>query len=135
MPYTASIIQRQFIYIPDNILQLAGAAWLRQLPVLTLPWSRIRIGLICAVTPNGTSNINDCVFNFGISSGQEYPSASFNTLNFVGASLIGTQAVGATRLLTYTASTTGPASSTPPAMRCPTPTSGAGSWRVWPSIR
>src|SRR5512139_3944747 len=103
MPYTASIIERRFIYIPDKILCLGGAAWLRQLPVLTLPWSRIRIGLICAVSPNGVSNIPDTSFTLGICSGQEYPGSSYNTLNYIGASLIGTQAVAATRLLTYTA--------------------------------
>lgn len=108
MPYTASIIQRRFVYIPDKILELGGAGWLRKLPVLKLPWSRIRLGLICAVTPNATSNIADCNFLLGLCAGQDYPGASYNTLNFIGASLVGTQAVGATRLLTYTASTTGP---------------------------
>jgi hypothetical protein len=104
MPYTASIIERQFIYIPDKILCLGGAAWLRQLPVLTLPWSRIRIGLICAVTPDGVNNIQDTSFTLGLCSGQQYPGSSFTTLNYLGASLIGTQAVAATRLLTYNAS-------------------------------
>lgn len=103
MPFTASIIQRQFIDIPDNILSLSGASYLRKLPVLTMPWSRIRIGLICAVSPNGVANIADCNFLLGICSGQVYPGSSFNTANFLGASLIGTQAVGATRLLTYNA--------------------------------
>src|SRR5512143_81472 len=108
MPFTASIIQRNFIYVPDTILKLGAAAWLRKLPVLSEPWSRIRIGLICAVTPNGTGNIADVMFTLGICSGNVYPGSNVNTLNFLGASLIGTQAVGATRLLTYTASATGP---------------------------
>lgn len=102
MPYSASIVQRQFIDIPDNVLSLSGAALLRKLPTSWL-WDRIRIGLICAVTPNGVNNIQDANFTLGICSGQTYPGASFNTINYVGASIIGTQAVGATRLLTYNA--------------------------------
>jgi len=64
MPFTASIIERSFAYVPDKILKLGGATWLRPLggPALTAPWERIRIGVLCAVTPNGTANINDVFF-------------------------------------------------------------------------
>lgn len=112
MPFTASIVQRNFVYIPDKILKLGGAAWIRKLPVSTQPWFRIRIGLICAVTPDSTNNINDVLFTLGICSGNQYPGASANTLNFLGASIIGAPTVGATRLMTYTASTNGPYYST-----------------------
>src|SRR5512143_73386 len=108
MPFSASIIQRVFADVPDQILKLGGAAYLRQLPVTTMPWSRIRIGLLCAVTTNGTSNIADVLFTLGVCSGQQYPGANNNTINYIGASLIGLPAPASTRLLTYTASATGP---------------------------
>jgi len=98
MPFTASIVDRSFIDIPDKVLCLGGAAFLRKLPVGTMPWSRIRIGLICAVTPNGTSNIPDTQFTVGICSGQEYPGSAYSTINYLGASM-----AGGTRLLTYNA--------------------------------
>lgn len=112
MPFTASIIQRNFVYIPDKILKLGGAAWIRKLPVSTQPWFRIRIGLICSATPDSTNNINDTLFTLGICSGTVYPGASANTLNYLGASIIGAATSGATRLMTYNASTNGPYYST-----------------------
>ena len=105
MPFTASIIERLFAYVPDKILKLGGAAWLRALggPALTTPWERIRIGVLCAVTPNGTSDINDTLFLLGLCSGQTNPGSAFATNSFLGASMIGTAVTGATRTLTYTA--------------------------------
>lgn len=108
MPFTASIIERQFVYIPDRILKLGGAAWVRKMPVLTMPWQRLRVGLLCAVTPDSTNNIYETLFTLGICSGTEFPGASANTLNFMGASIIGAATAGAVRTLTYTASTNGP---------------------------
>jgi hypothetical protein len=112
MPFTASIIQRSFIYVPDKILKLGGASWMRTMPILTQPWSRIRIGLLCSVTPDSTNNISDALFTLGICSGTALPGANPNTLNYVGASLIGGSTAGAARLLTYTASANGPYYST-----------------------
>ena len=112
MPFTASIVQRDFVFIPDKILKLGGAAWIRKLPVSTQPWQRIRIGLLCAVTPDSTNSIYETLFTLGICSGATYPGASANTLNFLGASIIGAPTAGATRTLTYTASTNGPYYST-----------------------
>lgn len=105
MPFSASIIERIFAYVPDKILKLGGATWLRPLggPALSAPWERIRIGVLCAVTPNGTGNINDAFFLMGLCSGQANPGSAYATDNFLGASMIGTAVTGATRTLTYTA--------------------------------
>jgi len=105
MPFTASIVERNFAYVPDKILRLGGASWLRPLggPALSAPWERIRLGVLCAVTPNDTSNISDVFFLLGLCAGQEAPGSAFTTLNFVGASMIGAATTGAARLLTYNA--------------------------------
>lgn len=110
MPFTASIIERSFAYVPDRILKLGGAAWLRPLGGSTVDgaWERIRIGILCAVTPNGTSNISDTAFWMGLCSGQQNPGSAYNSQQFVGASLIGPITVGGTRLLTYTANSSNP---------------------------
>jgi hypothetical protein len=103
MPSTATIVQRAFAYVPDNIMQLVGE-YTRQFKV-TNAWQRIRIGVLCAVTPDGTSNITDCPFILGVcSSGLSF---SASRSNFVGASLIGV-AQGGAKLLTHNASTTAP---------------------------
>lgn len=105
MPFTASIVERNFAYVPDRLLKLGGAAWLRPLggPALAAPWERIRLGVLCAVTNNGTANINDTFFLLGLCAGQTNPGSAFITDNFIGASMIGAATTGATRTLTYTA--------------------------------
>lgn len=107
MPFTASIVQRNFVYIPDTVLQLAGASWIRQLPISTMPWSRIRIGVLCAVTPNVVAlagqTITDSLFLLGVCSGAVLPGSNYNTLTFVGASLNGLPTVSASRTLTFAA--------------------------------
>ena len=105
MPFTASIVERNFAYIPDRILKLGGAAWLRPLggPALSTPWERIRIGVLCAVTPNGVNNIEDTLFLMGLCAGQANPGSAYATNSFIGASMIGTGVTGAARTMTYTA--------------------------------
>lgn len=111
MPFSASIIERSFAYVPDKILKLGGAAYLRPLggPVLSTPWERIRIGVLCAVTPNGTSNINDIFFLLGLCAGQTNPGSAYVTNNFIGASMVGLPTpAGTTRTLTFNAGTNNP---------------------------
>lgn len=110
MPFTASIVERSFAYVPDHIFKLGGATWLRQLggPALSAPWERIRIGLLCAVTPDGANNINDTLFLLGLCSGKTNPGSAFITDNFIGASMIGSVTTGATRTLAYTAGSGNP---------------------------
>jgi len=107
MPFTASVIERRFAYVPDKILCLGGASWLRPFS-LCESWGRLRIGVLCAVSPNGTSNISDALFLLGMCAGQTAPGSAYSTDNFVGASIVGAATTGATRLLTYTAGSGNP---------------------------
>lgn len=107
MPFTASVIERRFAYVPDKILCLGGAAWLRPFSLCS-SWGRVRIGVLCAVSPNGISNISDALFLLGMCAGQTAPGSAYSTDNFVGASIIGAATTGATRLLTYTAGSGNP---------------------------
>lgn len=102
MPFTAAIIKRDFTSVYDTALQLGGASWLRKL-TYGGGWSRIRLGALVAVTPNGTSNISDTVFMLGVCSGFQYPASSGQTLSALGFSFNGSPVVGGTRLLTYNA--------------------------------
>ena len=102
MPFTASIIQRDFTTVFDNALKLGGASYLRAL-AYGGGWSRIRIGALVAVTPNSTINISDAVLTIGLCSGKNYPGSSNCTLSAFGFSCIGSPVQGSTRLLTYTA--------------------------------
>jgi hypothetical protein len=99
----ASISKRTFLYTDKNYLTLANEEWCRTLPNGNT-WSRIRLGMLCAVTPNGTSNITDCALFFGVSSGKTAPSSATNATNFVGASIVGAAAPLSTRALSYAAS-------------------------------
>lgn len=102
MPFDAAIITRDFTSVYDNALVLGGASYLRTLAYGN-GWSRIRIGALVAVTPNGTSNIPDATFTVGLCSGQDYPGSANLPGNAFGASVCGSYSIGATRLLTYTA--------------------------------
>lgn len=110
MPFSASIIERNFAYVPDRILKLGGASWLRPLggPALSTPWERIRLGVLCAATPNGASGLNDIVFTLGLCASAANPGAAYSTDNYIGASLIGSEVTGATRTLTYNAGSGNP---------------------------
>lgn len=111
MPFSASIIERSFAYVPDKILKLGGATFLRPLggPNLPAAWERIRLGFLGAVTPNGTSNINDVFCLLGLCAGQTNPGSAYVTSNFIGASLVGLPTpAGTTRTLTYNAGSGNP---------------------------
>lgn len=107
MPFTASIIERNFAYVPDKILKLGGAAWLRPFSTCAA-WGRIRLGVLCSVPANGTANITDTLFLLGMCHGQTAPGSAYSTDNFIGASMIGAITPSATRTLTYTAGSGNP---------------------------
>jgi len=99
------VIQRLFSYVPKKTLVIAGADLVRKLNVGN-NWSRIRLGALVAVTPDGVNNLLSCPLYFGLCSGTTSPVGAYNTANFVGVSFIG--AVNATtKLLTYAAGTGG----------------------------
>lgn len=103
MPFTASIVQRDFVTVYDKTLVLGGASLLRKL-TYGGGWSRIRIGALVSVTPNGTSNISDAVLMLGLCSGKSFPGSSAQPLSSFGFSFVGSPAIG-TRTLTYTPNT------------------------------
>jgi len=110
MPFSASIVNRVFSCVPDKVIRLGGASWLRPMGGPTLPanWERIRFGVLCAVTPNGTSNISDALFLLGLTASTTAPGSAYSTDNFLGLSVIGSPVTASTRQLTYTAGSGNP---------------------------
>lgn len=78
----AQIVERIFTYVPSKVLSLGGEQWARKL-ALGNQWSRIRIGILCAI--NGGASFNGFLF-MGMSNGQSGGSASGQG---IGASLSG----------------------------------------------
>jgi hypothetical protein len=105
----AELIQRLFTFVPQSALRLGGEQWSRQLGVLN-DWSRIRIGLLCGIMPNGTSNLVSN-FSFGLCSGTTQAGGSAFAQSAIGACVTGsTLATGWT--LTYNANNGNPYFST-----------------------
>lgn len=102
MPFSASIIQRDFLTVFDKALLLGGASYVRRLSFGSM-WSRIRIGALVSVTPNGTNNLSDMLMTLGLCSGMQYPGSSNLPASAFGASIIGIYALGSTNTLSYTA--------------------------------
>lgn len=96
----ADLIQRIFTFIPQNALRLGGEQWSRSLGVLN-DWSRIRIGLLVAVTPNAQSNYVSN-FSFGLcnGTGRQAGGSAFSQ-SAVGACVTGST-VGTSWNITYT---------------------------------
>lgn len=105
MATTASVSQRVFAYVPDKTLVFQGE-YLRQFAV-TNQWQRIRVGVLCAFTPNGTSSITDCGFFLGVCAGNQ-GIGSWMTSAFIGASIIGNAAGASTRTMSWNQNTNDP---------------------------
>jgi hypothetical protein len=106
----AELVQRLFTYIPQNTLRIGGEQWSRTLGPLNA-WSRIRIGLLCAVMPNNTANIVSN-FNFGLCNGSAFNSgASAYAQSAIGACMTGSM-LSAAWTLTYNANSGNPFFST-----------------------
>ena len=102
MPFDAAIIQRDFTSIYDKALVLGGCSYLRTLTYGN-GWSRIRLGALVAVTPNGTNNMSDASLTLGLCSGKDYPGSANLPANAFGASINGAYSTAAAKLMTYTA--------------------------------
>jgi hypothetical protein len=63
----ATIGSRTFNLIEDRHLTLAGEEYLRPLGIGS-NWTKLRLGLLVALTPNGTSNLPDCSLMLGVCS-------------------------------------------------------------------
>lgn len=62
----ANLIQRTFVKTPttDVALTLANSEYMRKTGLST--WTQLRIGVLCALTPNGTSNITNASLFVGL---------------------------------------------------------------------
>ena len=77
----ASIGSRTINLIEDKYLTLANEEYLRPLSIGS-NWTKLRIGMVCALTPNGTNNLLGCRLVLGLCAAAT-PFA--NTLGYAGA--------------------------------------------------
>jgi hypothetical protein len=82
----ASIGARTFNLIEDRYLALANEEFVRTLAIGN-DWTKLRLGVLLAVTPNGTSALGGTTFMLGVCSGKTSPFGAASTTNFVGAAL------------------------------------------------
>lgn len=83
---TAYTIQRVFNAIPDTSLVIGGAGYQRRMEIGG-DWIRIRFGMLCSI--GGTASFTNAMLMLGLSSSSGPAVNAYNTLNFVGASLLG----------------------------------------------
>lgn len=79
-----SITQRLFTYIPDNILSLSNANYVRRFSIAN-NWCRLRIGALVAINYATAQNLFNVKFFLGISSSRTGPMSSYDNAHFVGA--------------------------------------------------
>lgn len=97
----AQIINRVFTFAPDKALVLANAEYVRPM-VYPGNWSKIRIGLLCAI--DSSVSLADAAFYVGLSSSSGPPVSSYATKNYLGVSMLGTP-TGLARTATLTGTT------------------------------
>ena len=94
---TAYTTQRIFNAIPDTSLTIGGADYSRRMEIGG-DWVRLRFGMLCSIS--STATVSNAMLLFGLSSSNGPSVSAYDTLNFLGASLLG----GPTALAaTYTA--------------------------------
>ncbi len=100
----SQIGQRVFVLGGNELyLTLSNEEFVRSLSIGN-NWTKLRIGIMVAQTPDGTNNLVSCTLTMGMCSGTVYPFNSANTVNWVGVSIPGN--LGST--LTYTAGSGNP---------------------------
>ena len=88
----ATIGSRTFNLIEGKYLSLANEEYLRPLAIAN-DWTRLRLGALLALTPNGGSNLSDCSLQLGVCS-KATPFAnttgygSATTTNYIGCDFI-----------------------------------------------
>lgn len=84
----AQLASQAFILSPstDRYLELSNNEWVRPLSIGNT-WSKIRLGVLASITPNGTSDIVP-KFVLGMCSGSSNPFGAGTTTNFVGAGFV-----------------------------------------------
>jgi hypothetical protein len=100
----ATIATRSFNLIEDKYLALGNEEFVRTLAIGS-SWTRLRVGLLVALTPDGTSDLQGVQLVWGLCSGKTNPFGAATTTNFLGSKW-GTNAAGDT--LTYNANSGNP---------------------------
>ena len=108
----ATISQRVFVVdATKKCIRLANEEWIRPLGIGS-GWNRLRIGVLVAINPDGTNNLNGCEGMIGLCSGTNgFGSAS--TTNWLGLSLASQNTPYPQETFTYTAGSGNPYFSSP----------------------
>lgn len=78
-----SVGSRVFNLVGDKYLSFGNEEWVRTLAIGS-DWTRLRLGMLAALTPDGTNNLNGCRLVWGLCSGKTNPFGDVNTTNFLG---------------------------------------------------
>jgi len=100
----ANIGSRVFNLVSDKYLSLANEEFVRTLAIGS-NWSRLRLGMLMALTPDEPNNLGGVLFTLGLCAGKTNPFGAASTTNFFGA-LFGSNPAGNT--LTYVANSGSP---------------------------
>lgn len=94
----SNVAQRVFVLGNNNntYMTLANEEFVRTLAIGS-NWTRLRLGILVAFTPDGTNNIAGAVLALGMSAGVNNPFGAALTDNFYGGSMLGA-ATGQTML-------------------------------------
>jgi hypothetical protein len=103
----ATIGSRLFNLVADKYLTLPNEEFVRTLAIGT-DWNKIRLGVLLAVTPDGTNNLGGVALMLGVCSGKTNPYGAASTTNFVGAALHTSNPGGTTGTLNYGAGSGNP---------------------------
>lgn len=103
----ASIGSRIFNLTPDKYVSLANEELVRTLAMGT-DWTKLHIGVLLAVTPDGTNNLASAALMLGLCSGTTQPYGAASTTNFVGAAFHASTPGATSGTLSYVANSGNP---------------------------
>lgn len=103
----ANIGSRVFNLVGDKYLSLANEEYVRTLAVGT-NWTKLRLGMLIALTPDGTNNLGGTNLVFGLCAGKTNPYGAASTTNFLGMKFGSDPNPPYTDLLTYVANSGNP---------------------------
>ena len=103
----ANIGSRFFNLVSDQYLSLANEEYVRTLAIGT-NWTKLRLGLLIALTPDGTNNLSGTNLVFGLCAGKTNPYGAASTTNFLGLKFGSEPNPPYTDLLTYAANAGNP---------------------------
>lgn len=103
----ANIGSRLFNGVADKYVSLANEELVRTLQIGS-DWTKLRIGVLLAVTPDGTNNLASAALVLGLCSGTAHPYGAASTTNFIGAAFHASTPGATSGTLTYTANSGNP---------------------------